>query len=223
MVLNVFLIGVACVGKTAVGAELAALLKVPFHDLDRIVERFFGRPLAQLQHEFLTTHSYRRTAVQALTDLLQRIDGQDWVIALPPSGLMYPFGREVRKSGGWVVVLQADPQDILERITFYDDDSNLVEKSLCEREKRLYLREIKKDITYYKRIYRSAHMTVDISGLNVRESAAAVKETLDRARENKEAPGDREGLTQAAGHYCRICGKSRPNERFSGRGHKIHV
>jgi hypothetical protein len=25
------------------------------------------------------------------------------------------------------------------------------------------------------------------------------------------------------GHYCRICGHERPNERFSGKGHKIHV
>ena len=25
------------------------------------------------------------------------------------------------------------------------------------------------------------------------------------------------------GHYCRICGQSRPNEQFSGRGHNIHV
>jgi hypothetical protein len=25
------------------------------------------------------------------------------------------------------------------------------------------------------------------------------------------------------GHYCRICDRERPNERFSGRGHKTHV
>ena len=25
------------------------------------------------------------------------------------------------------------------------------------------------------------------------------------------------------GHYCRICGRDRPNERFSGKGHRIHV
>ena len=25
------------------------------------------------------------------------------------------------------------------------------------------------------------------------------------------------------GHHCRICGRSRPNEKFSGRGHRIHV
>ena len=25
------------------------------------------------------------------------------------------------------------------------------------------------------------------------------------------------------GHYCRICGCERPNEQFSGKGHKIHA
>lgn len=25
------------------------------------------------------------------------------------------------------------------------------------------------------------------------------------------------------GHYCRICGCRRPNEKFSGRGHRTHV
>ena len=25
------------------------------------------------------------------------------------------------------------------------------------------------------------------------------------------------------GHYCRICGRERPNEKFSRHGHKIHV
>jgi hypothetical protein len=25
------------------------------------------------------------------------------------------------------------------------------------------------------------------------------------------------------GYYCRICGRTRPNEKFSGRGHQTHV
>ncbi len=25
------------------------------------------------------------------------------------------------------------------------------------------------------------------------------------------------------GHYCRICGRERPNEKFSGKGHRTHV
>lgn len=29
--------------------------------------------------------------------------------------------------------------------------------------------------------------------------------------------------TKRTGHYCRICGRYRANEKFSGKGHKIHV
>jgi hypothetical protein len=25
------------------------------------------------------------------------------------------------------------------------------------------------------------------------------------------------------GYYCKICGRERPNEQFSGKGHKIHI
>ena len=25
------------------------------------------------------------------------------------------------------------------------------------------------------------------------------------------------------GHYCKVCGTRKPNEKFSGKGHRIHV
>jgi ribosome-binding protein aMBF1 (putative translation factor) len=30
-------------------------------------------------------------------------------------------------------------------------------------------------------------------------------------------------MKKRRGHYCRICGNRRPNEAFSGKGHRIHV
>jgi len=30
-------------------------------------------------------------------------------------------------------------------------------------------------------------------------------------------------MTKRHGHYCRICGSLKPNEAFSGKGHRIHV
>ena len=30
-------------------------------------------------------------------------------------------------------------------------------------------------------------------------------------------------MKKRRGHYCRICGNQRPNEAFSGKGHRIHV
>ena len=30
-------------------------------------------------------------------------------------------------------------------------------------------------------------------------------------------------MTKRRGHFCRICGNLKPNEAFSGKGHRIHV
>lgn len=69
------------------------------------------------------------------------------------------------------VVIEDKPENILERITFYDIDSKLIEKHLTEEEKRLYLREIKKDITYFKKSYQRADLHTDIAGLDAKASA----------------------------------------------------
>lgn len=47
------------------------------------------------------------------------------------------------------------------------------------------------------------------------------RERVGQRKQRRLDHGER--LTQAVGHYCRICGESRPNESFSGRGHKTHV
>jgi len=39
--MKVLLTGVSCVDKSTIGAELAALLGIPFFDLDTEVEAFF--------------------------------------------------------------------------------------------------------------------------------------------------------------------------------------
>jgi len=179
---TVFLTGIGCVGKTAIGGTLAQLMNRPFYDLDEVIEAYFDCSIRRLHARFLTMHSYRREAVKALIHLLNKIRDEDAVVALPPSGLMYPFGREVHKTGGLIVVLRDTPQSILERITFYDDDSNRIDVVLTGDDKRLYLREIKKDWTYFKRTYQKAHMTVDIAGLDVLQSANKLKRTLEQAR-----------------------------------------
>jgi ribosome-binding protein aMBF1 (putative translation factor) len=30
-------------------------------------------------------------------------------------------------------------------------------------------------------------------------------------------------MKKRRGHYCRICGSLKPNEAFSGKGHRVHV
>ncbi len=102
------------------------------------------------------------------------------VIALPPSGLMGAHWRTVQRATGEIVVLTDRPENIVERITFYDDDSKPVAKVLSNGEKRLYVPQIRGDMTYFKRSHEKADLSVDIAGLSPAEAAAAVDDALTR-------------------------------------------
>ena len=177
--MRVFLTGVVCVGKTTVGAKLGGLLGCQFFDLDREIERFFGTSVERLRKRYLTPYSFRIEASKALKEIVSRgEDGQNCVIALPPSGLMDAYWRVVKSAKAAIVVLQDKPENILKRITFYDIDSRQIQKHLTEREKRLYLREIKGDMTYYGRTYKRATAAVDIAGLGPDDAAHRVRDAL---------------------------------------------
>jgi len=178
--MRIFLAGVSCVGKTTVSIKLSALLGYPFFDLDKEIERFFSMPIEHLQEKFFTMYSFRQEASKALQYLLKREDSGDSVIALPPSGLMDNYWRVVKRENGTIVVLTDDAANILKRITFYDKDSQPIEKHVTEKEKRLYLKEIKKDITYFNRTYKRADISVRISGLGHEHAAEKVKAMLEK-------------------------------------------
>jgi len=176
---RILLTGVGCVGKTTVGRMLSKLLDVPFFDLDEELEDFFGTSVERLQSRFHSMHSYRDEAAKALVHLLKRPASRHSVIALPPSGLMGGYLRAIKSSFGVTVALCDKPENILERIIFYDIDSKLIEKCLTSSEKRWYLSEIKKDITYYRKTYDRAHLRVDISGLDPEQATLRVKQAIE--------------------------------------------
>ncbi len=181
--MRVFLIGVASVGKTTIGAKLADLLGCQFFDLDTEIERWFGTSIERLRQRYLTPYSFRIEASKALKEVLCREQcGQNCVVALPPSGLMDAYWRVVKTTKAAIVILQDKPENILKRITFYDTDSHQIQKHLTEQEKRLYLREIKSDITYFGRTYKRATATVEIAGLGPDDAAQKVKDVLTRSR-----------------------------------------
>lgn len=128
-----------------------------FFDLDLEIEAFFGESIERLQKRFLTTYSFRVEASKALINLLSRPESLHSVIALPPSGLMAGYLNTVKKANGVIVAITDKPENILERIAFYDIDSTPIQKSLTQEEKRWYCKDIKKDITYFGKSYKRAH------------------------------------------------------------------
>ncbi|MES9903052.1 MAG: shikimate kinase, partial [Sedimenticola sp.] len=91
--MRIFLVGVSCVGKTAIGAELSNLLDYRFFDFDEEVERFFGMPIEHLQERFEHMELFRQEASKALLHVLTRKESKNSVIALPPSGLMNSYWK----------------------------------------------------------------------------------------------------------------------------------
>ena len=182
--MRIFLVGVSCVGKTTIGANLAKSLDCNFFDFDKEVERFFKMPIEHLQEKFDNMELFRQEASKALLHVLNSKESQNSVIALPPSGLMNFYWNVVSESTGTIVALKDDPLNILKRIDFFDKDSNLITKKLSDKEKNYYLSEIQKDIFYYYNSYKRANLSVSIGGLKVRQAARKVKEQLQAYSSN---------------------------------------
>ena len=123
-------------------------------------------------------HGYRIEAAKALTHLLNRPESRESVIALPPSGLMGGYLKALKKSSGIKVAITDKPENIVERLKFYDIDSIPIEKELSPKEKKLYLRELKKDMTYFGKTYKRADLQVDISGLDQVQAAHKIIEMI---------------------------------------------
>jgi shikimate kinase len=171
--MRIFIGGVACVGKTTVEARLADFLKRRFYDLDEEAERFFGTSIERLQARHMGSYGFRRDVAMALQHVLSLEESRNCVIALPPSGLMGPCWKVVQKVPEAVIIVLDDmPENILKRIVFYDIDSRKIDKTLSNKEKHYYLREIRGDISYFKRSWKNAHLIVDIGGCFDAQSAA---------------------------------------------------
>jgi len=135
--------------------------------------------IERLRSQHLTSHGFGLAASQALKRVLLRQDSCNCVIALPPSGLLGGYWNVVRGvRDATIVVLCDTPENILKRITFYDSDSHPVQKDLTDSERGLHFREIKRDIAYFSRSFRRAHVSVDIASYGPGEAARKVRDAL---------------------------------------------
>ncbi|MFW6115649.1 MAG: 3-dehydroquinate synthase [Chloroflexota bacterium] len=121
---NVVLTGFMGVGKTAVGREVARQLGRPFVDMDTQIEARAGKSISRIFSEdgeaafrTMETALCRELAAEAGArhDL---VDGA--IIATGGGALVNPENRALTRESGLVICLDADPEEILHRLS----DSN---------------------------------------------------------------------------------------------------
>ncbi|MBL7952133.1 MAG: shikimate kinase [Flavobacteriales bacterium] len=105
--MHVQLIGFMCTGKSRIGRELAPLLGLPFHDLDRVVENRVGpiKPFFERQGE----EAFRAVETEVLHELLA---GPPGVISMGGGTPCEGDNLQRMKAAGTVVWLDV-PLDVL--------------------------------------------------------------------------------------------------------------
>ena len=177
--MKILLTGVPCVGKSTIGSLLAEKLNSHFFDLDDEIEEYYGKSIERLKSKYWTEYSFRQEiGAPVLKQLISNNQDKDYVIALPPSGLMDSYYRIIKTIDCTVVVLRDKAKNILERITFHDIDSKLMDMTISKKDIPYYLQEIRKDMRYFGRTFTRADLSVNISGLDIGESVREVEKVL---------------------------------------------
>jgi len=181
--IKIYLVGVSDVGKSAIGKLLAGELEFVFYDLDGEIEKYFGKPISYIQEKFLSLSGYREETCVVLKELLNK--EENLVIASVPSGLRDFYLRQYKKSKENTentlisIHITDNPENLLERITFYDKESLPLNKKLTKKEKRLYLSEIKKDITFFNKFNNKADYKFNVDGLKLENIPKSLIEFLE--------------------------------------------
>jgi shikimate kinase / 3-dehydroquinate synthase len=117
---HIFLYGPPGTGKSTIGKTLAHSLKLPFIDLDRVIESNAGTSISQTieQHGETAFRDLETTVLKIVVDhAFGATDSQDKVIALGGGALLREENRALAESSGRVVLLMAGLNTLLDRLT----------------------------------------------------------------------------------------------------------
>lgn len=184
--MRILLVGVSCVGKSTIGKQLSEELEYQFVDFDFEVEKRMGEHISSIKNRtaaFISEDGYREEVKHILRDLLLEYK-DDIVISMPPSGLFRNYYNIIKKHPDVITIALKDrAKNILERLTFYDDESKPIYNVISADNKHLYYEEIKKDIEYFGRTYKRAKIKFNINGMNINDSVEALIHLIEQFEE----------------------------------------
>lgn len=162
--MKLIITGVSCVGKSTVGKMLAEKLDHFFFDFDFEVEAYFNSHITFIKNECSSEKEYRKKAAEVLGHILNQ-NKKDFIIAMPPSGLKDYYWKLIKDDPDiTTVVLRDRAANIVKRLTFYNDYSELDESPVTVHNKHLYEKEVSEDMKYFGFSFRKADIKFDING-----------------------------------------------------------
>ena len=151
---RVALIGLRGAGKSTIGKLLAARLRLPFVELDRLIEQESGLSLSMI-FDMYGQSGFRRFERRCLDDLLIR--QQRFVLATGGSLVSEPVTYDRLLATCYTIWLRATPQEHMSRVIAQGDMRPMAQspEAMTDLERILAERE---------HLYRRADATVETSG-----------------------------------------------------------
>jgi len=154
----IFLYGPPASGKSSLGLRLAESLRLPFYDLDQMIETQAGVSIPQI-FTGEGEAGFRRRESAALADML---DCERGVVALGGGALLHPENRARVEAAGWVLCLFASFDAIIDRLEADQSQRPLLDGDAQDRLQRLL--EQRSDH------YASFPLQLDTGGLSLIEA-----------------------------------------------------
>lgn len=175
----IYLVGISCIGKSTIGKMLADKIGYSFFDLDEEIQNYYKKPIERIQDECLTMNGYREKASIVLDKLFSK--NTDSVISGTPSGLKFSYLQVYKRHKDKELIsicLNDSFENVLDRLTFYDKDSNPITERLDESKKKRYLKEIRADYNYFRDSYKRADFQVNIENIRLEKIPEMIIEEI---------------------------------------------
>ena len=166
MVRNIVLAGMMGTGKTAVGFYLAEFLKVPFYDVDTLIEQEAGMSIPEIFEKEGEAY-FRALERQVVTRLSER---GGCVIATGGGTVVDPENLHLLRRTGEVICLTATPERILERVEGMEHRPLLKHRDTLQR-----IREL---MALRASSYAQVGAAIDTTDLTIDEVAVKVLERV---------------------------------------------
>ena len=161
--MKILLFGITNVGKSTIGKLLSEKLNYEFDDLDEEIKRRYGK-IDAFMNKYPWTYERHKERGKIVSDIVNKYE-DNVVIAVSSIFYVRCFSKLLEDENILAVELQDKPENILKRLVYADEDDNVFPLEITtEKERKYYLSEIKKDITFFKRIYAKITNKFDMNG-----------------------------------------------------------
>jgi shikimate kinase len=164
---NIVFTGMMGTGKTAVGRYLAEQLKVPFYDLDELIEQESGLDIPAIFRE--RGEAVFRALERTVVSRLSRLHG--CIIATGGGTIVDPENLHCLRRHGEIICLTAVPERIVERVEGMEHRPLLWHADKLER-----IREV---MRIRAPVYAQVGEPIDTTDLSIEEVAAQVVARVD--------------------------------------------